>query len=282
LLLYREKLEKIESSVLKHVIHCPGRNTDTHNQLLELYPSINDHHILCIDTAQADLPYFSGSSHLTLCSKERYMLELHRFLLVPTAHELIKQVWESEFNHGRDWERRCRELASFNSKERGRILRNWTDTARYYCILAMSGWYYHYNKWMFVGEHTPVTPQYEDLYTWAQYNSQRTIDFQVRDIYSFRTTVMDNNSLIYFNFPYQYGSYGCRYLWTKSKYDSMLKELVELAQIGYKVCVSTPYRNRGRHLRHFTPSILPPELFQMHELKASEEKSEAFYVTTGL
>jgi hypothetical protein len=267
---------------MNHVIHCPGRNTDTHYQALDLYPSLNNHHILCIDTAQADLPYFSTSQHLTFCSKERYMLELHRFLLVPTAHEMIRECWEVEFDHGRDWEQRCRELASFNSKDRGRILRNWTDTARYYCILAMSGWFYHYNKWMFVGEHTPVTPDYENLRLWAEHNASRVIDFQVRDVYSFRTGVMNENSVVYFNFPYQYGSYGCRYLWTKAKYDSMVNELVELATIGYKVCVSTPYRNRGRYLRHFTPHILPQELFKMHELKASEDKSEAFYVTDGV
>lgn len=267
---------------MNHVIHCPGRNTETHNQLLELYPAINDKHILCIDAAQADLPYFSGSQHVTLCSRERYMLELHRFLLVPTAHELIREVWEGEFDYGRDWERRCRELASFNSKDRGRILRNWTDTARYYCILAMSGWFYHYRGWRLVGENTPITPNYENLRLWAEHNSKRLIDFQVRDVYSFKTTTVDENSLIYFNFPYQYGSYGCRYLWTKSKFDKTLRELVELAQAGYKVCVSTPYRSRGRYLRHFTPQILPPDLFVMHELKANQDKSEAFYVTTRL
>jgi hypothetical protein len=264
---------------MKHVIHCPGRSTDTHFQFLELYPELNNHHVLCIDTAQADLPYFSSSPKLTLCTKERYMLELHKFLLVPTAHELIKEVWEQEYDNGRNWTQRCKELASFNNKDRGRILRNWTDTARYYCILSMSGFYYHYNKWMFVGEHTPVTPDYNSLSKWSEINSQRQVDFQVRDIYTFKTTAVDNNTVIYFNFPYQYGSYGCRYLWTKKKFDSMVKEIVSLAVMGHKVCVSTPYRNRGRYLRHFTPHILPPELFKMHELKASEDKSEAFYVT---
>lgn len=275
-------MEKIEFTGLNHVIQCPGRNTETHSQLLELYPSINSRKILCIDTAQSDLPYFSSSPHLILCSRERYMLELHKFLLVPTSFEIIRECWETEFNHGTDWNRRCRELASFNSRERGRILRNWTDTARYYCILAMSGWYYHYNKWMFIGEHTPITPDYENIRLWSKYNSNREIDFQVRDINTFKTTAIDKETLIYFNFPYQYGSYGCRYLWTKAKYDKMVKELVELAQIGYKVCVSTPYKNRGRYLRHFTPYILPPNLFKMHELKATDDKSEAFYVTVGL
>jgi len=264
------------------VLSCPGRSTFTHNYFLEDFPQIPEHHILCLDAAQADLVYLSGSGKITLCSKERYILELHKFLTVSTAHEMIREVWENEFGSGLDWNQRSRELASFNSKDRGRILRNWTDTARYYCILAMSGFYYHYNKWMFVGEHTPVTPDYEALQQWYEYNQGKDIQYQVRDVYNFRTTAVDENTVIYFNFPYQYGSYGCRYLWTKTKFDGMVNELCQLASMGHKICVSTPYKSRGRHLRHFT-RILPETLFKQiiyYELKANDgDKAEAFYVS---
>jgi hypothetical protein len=261
------------------VFTCPGRNTSTHVQFLHEFPSVKGHHILCLDASQADLPYCSGSAKITLCSKERYMLELHKFLLIKPACGLIKEVWENRYGNGANWEQRSRDLASFNSKDRGRKLRNWEDVAIHYCILSMSGFYYHFNKWRFVGEHAPLTPNYENLSAWSNYFSSTDIRFQPRGVKNFRTTAVDENTIIYFNFPYQYGSYGCRYLWTKSKFDNIVKDLTELALMGHKICVSTPFMSRGRHLRHFT-RILPESLFQQHvyhELKAS--KSEAFYVS---
>jgi hypothetical protein len=261
------------------VLSCPGRNTTTHMQFLEEFTHFKDHHIFCLDTSQADLVYCSGSSKLTLCSKERYMLELHKFLLIRPACSLIKDIWEGRYGSGSDWDQRSRDLASFNSKDRGRILRNWEDVALYYCILAMSGFHYHYNKWKFVGEHNPITPDYESLTFWSEYFSLTDIKFQPRSVENFRTTAVDDNTIIYFNFPYQYGSYGCRYLWNKPRFGNTVTDLVELARMGHKVCVSTPFINRGRHLRHFT-RILPESLFKQHiyhELKAS--KSEAFYVS---
>jgi hypothetical protein len=261
------------------VLHCPGRNTSTHNQFLVEFPHVKGHHLLCLDAAQADLVYSSGSDKITLCSKERYLLELHRFLLIKSAYSMVKDVWENRYGNGENWDQRSRDLASFNSKDRGRILRNWEDVSIYYCILCMSGFYYHYNKWKFVGEHTPIPPNYENMSLWAEHFSKTDINFQPRNVANFRTSVVDKNTIIYFNFPYQYGSYGCRYLWTKSKFDSIIKDLTELALMGHKICVSTPFINRGRHLRHFT-RILPESLFKQyiyHELKAS--KSEAFYVS---
>jgi hypothetical protein len=253
------------------VLLCPGRTTNTHDQFIEEFPAVRNMKILTIDAASANMPYASGSNELVLCSNEKYHLEMHKFLTIPPAHRYIRECWENEFDFGRNTKRRGLFLASFNNFSRKKKLESWNDLAVYYCVLAMSGFNVSYNKWRLIGEHCPVTPAYDEIKVWSQLNKSKTIRYYRRNVYNFPTTEIDDNTLVYIHLPNIYASYGCQYVWTKRKFESVVSDLVDLAGAGSKICISFLHEKWGRKVTMYS-DILPADVFTPHyysELKAS-------------
>lgn len=259
------------------VLLCPGRSTRTHGQFLSDFNSLSEMNILTLDVGSGDLPYASGSDNLIFCSTERYHLELHKFLTVPPAFSYIKDMWENTFDNGLDWKTRCSWLSSYNNYSRPKQLNTWEDMSRYYCILAMSSFNVHYDKWKVIGEHNPTTPDYEAIRAWSDLHKDKNIKYRKRSIYNFPTSDLGDNSVIYFHIPSQFASYGCGYSWTKKKFEHLLKDLTELAQMGYKICVSSLYEKWGRKTSELTDqfdgSLFHPHFYSYKKVKASRYPS---------
>jgi len=254
------------------VLLCPGRGTKTHEQFLSDFSSFSEKKILTLDVGSGDLPYASGSDNLIICSTERYHLELHKFLAVPPSSIYIRDMWENTFDNGLNWQARCSWLSSYNNFSRPKHLNTWEDMSRYYCILSMSSFNVSYDKWKMVGEHNPLTPNYEAIKSWSNLQKDKVIKYRKRNIYNFPTSELGDNSVIYFHIPGQFASYGCGYFWTKRKFKHYLKDLTELAQMGYKICISSVYEKWGRKRSELTDQF-DSSLFRSYyykEVKASK------------
>ncbi len=238
--------------------------------------------IISLDIGTSDLPYSSGSKDLILCSSERYWLELHRLLLMAPAHRYIRDCWEQRFDHGRDWVKRCKVLASYNNISRGKILGNWDDVVQYYCIMAMGGFSCFFDRWKLRSEHIPIEPDYEAIRGWHKTHREKEITLLRRNIYNFPTTKLDDNTLIYLHFPDRFAHYGCGYTWTLRKLEHASKELNSLANEGYKICVSYTKTRYGRVVNDYA-EYFDPEIFRVITypvLKASGDTgvSESYLV----
>lgn len=228
--------------------------------------------ILVLDAGAADLAYGSESKEIVLCSNERYHLELHEFLTIAPAHRYVKETWEDYFNHGQNWAARGKFLATFNSLYRPKTLRSWNDLSQYYCILCMSGFNVTYDRWRLVGEHFPVTPDYAAIREWHGRNKERQIRYYRRNIYNFPTQEVDSNTVIYIHLPTQFASYGYGYVWTRRKFERMVHDFTELAELGYKIVISSVYERWGRRVTNYSDAF-SPDIFTAHrytELKAQK------------
>lgn len=253
------------------VLLCPGRTTRTHDQFISEFSDLKLMRIVTLDTGTGQMPYHSGSNDLVFCSSERYNLELHRFLTISPAHSYIRSVWEEKFDNGRDWNYRCRILASYNSLKRGKIISTWSDMSTYYCILCMSSFHVSYDKWRLVSEHIPTPPDYDMIRSWSESHRNKSIKYMRRGLFNFDTTLVDSNTLIYIHLPNTFASYGCGYVWTARKLDYVAKELTDLARLGYRVCISFLHTKWGRkvtnYIDRFDPGLFKPYFYS--ELKAS-------------
>lgn len=263
-------------------LFCPGRNTTLHDKFLADYPEINLMSILGIDVGSANLLYASKSSKITLCSEEKLLLELHKFLTLAPAHQYIREKWEGLFDHGKDWTQRGKIFAHYNKAYRRRRFKNWSDVATFYCILAMSGFRVHFEGGKLYGEHCPQTPDYAELKNWAQVQRKKNIQYRKTNILSFNTSEdYDNNTLLYIHLPSQYGHYGYDYKWTKSRWLLTIRELQSLALMGHKVCISMTQTQWGSPLKNPYESEIDLDLFYpvtYRGLKASSPYSEVYYV----
>jgi len=259
------------------VLLCPGRSTRTHDQFLSDFSSLSEKKILTLDLGSGDLPYASGSNSLIFCSTERYQLELHKFLIVPPSHIYVKSMWEKTFDNGLNWQARCNWLASYNNFSRPKKIDTWEDIARYYCILSMSSFNIYFDKWKLIGEHNPLTPDYEAIKSWSNQHKNKTIKYRKRDIYDFPTSELNDNSIIYFHIPSQFSYYGFGYSWTKKRFKHFLKDLTELAQMGYKICISSIYEKWGRKMSELTDqfdnNLFLPYYYSYEEVKANRYPS---------
>lgn len=254
---------------------CPGRTTLYHNNFLADYPEINMMGIVGVDIGSADLLYASSSEKITLCSKEQFHLELHKFLAMRSAHQHVKKLWEEVFDSGRDWQTRGRLFAHYNKRYRRKKFKTWSDAATFYCILAMSGFRVHYKDNMLYGEHCPQTPDYAFLKKWAFDQRRKQIMYSNSDISTFNTLGLDNNSVLYLHLPSQYGSYGYGYKWTKSRWLFTYKELENLALLNHKVCISMA-KGPSRYEKQIDPDVFYSVKYE--GLKASSPYSELYYV----
>lgn len=271
------------------VLFCPGRTTKTHKQFIKDFPGLKDMQILTLDTGSADLAYESGSTDLIFCSNEKYHLEVHKLLNISPAHKYIRENWEDKFNHGKDWIARGKFLAAFNNEYRPMVFNTWNAVSQYYCILCMSSFYVNYDKWRLLGEYSPVIPEYENIRKRYENNKEKRIRYYKSNIYNFPINQLDDNGLIYLHLPTYYASYGCGYVWTKRKFESITKDLSELAELGHKICVSFTEEKWGRKVTNyrerFSDSIFIPHEYS--ELKASrygfnETRTKEVYLVANL
>jgi hypothetical protein len=252
------------------VLYCPGRTTFTHDQFLADFTGLGEMKFLVLDTASADLAYASGSQNLILCSNERFHLEMHKFLTIAPAHRYVRDSWQNKFEDGRGWKQRGKFLAAFNNLYRPKVMRTWDDMSQYYCVLAMSGFRTSYQKWKMIGEHTPITPNYDAIREWSQSHKGKNIKYYRRNIYNYPTTEVDNNTVIYFHMPNNFAPYGCGYVWTRRKLERVSGELCDLSSSGHKIIVSMSH-SRWDKKNADIEGLFPPDLFRtLHytELKA--------------
>lgn len=262
----------------------PGRLSICHNQFFADYTNVGSMRIIGLDVGSANFMYDSGSEDLILCSNERYWLELHKLLLLSPAHTYIKECWENKFGSGQDWTKRCKVLSAYNNRTRGKILRNWSDVAEYYCVLSMSGFSYFYDKWRLIGEHYPVTPNTEYIREWYLKHKDKSIYFERKNIYNFPIKKLNENTLLYIHLPASFSSYGCGYSWTRRKFDFISRELNGLASEGYKVCVSYVSGKYGLSTDRYKESF-DPDLFSLNtytELKADRQEVTEAYLVANL
>lgn len=252
------------------VLYCPGRTTFTHNQFLADFTGLSEMKFLVLDAASADLAYASSSQNLILCSNERYHLEMHKFLTISPAYRYIRDSWENKFECGRGWKQRGKFLAAFNNLHRPKLMRTWDDMSQYYCVLAMSGFRTSYQRGSLVGEHTPVTPNYDLIRKWSRACKDKTIRYYRRNIYNFPTAEVDNNTVIYYHIPVNFSLYGYGYVWTRRRLENVSMEFSELARSGQPTIISMSH---GRWAKKNTDieGLFPDDLFRtLHytELKA--------------
>lgn len=256
--------------------------TTEHQRFVKDFPEINLMKIMGIDVASADLLYASRSTSLTLCSTERYMLELHKFLTLRPAHRYLKETWEGVFDNGRDWYKRCRLLAAYNNSSRPKRLQKWNDLSIYYCLLAMSSFRVSYSGGSLIGENDPTTPDYEEIREHYLRTVGKTISYRKRNIFTLPMREIDGNTLLYFHIPSQYGTYGNVYRWTKKEMEFMVREMTSLATEGYKVCVSGLYERRGIKLYDyeslFAPDLFHPVFYESGSLLKATRNTEVYYI----
>lgn len=271
---------------MSDVLYLPGRTTKKHEEFLNDHGRLEGLKVLVLESGTADLAYASNSTNILLCSGEKYILELHKFLLLGPAHRYVREKWEDYFSNGTDWELRTRIVAALNNPYRTKQLKNWGDIAMYYCLLAMSGFSVRYSRRKMIGEYSPITPDYDKMREWSLGNRHKEISYHRRNIYNFPTNEVDKNTLIYIHMPPSYGQYGYGYLWTQRKFKQALSDLTDFARMGHKVCVSFTHEKWGRRVNQYLEQF-PTDVFTHHiytELKASRygfdavTSSEAYVV----
>jgi hypothetical protein len=251
-------------------LYCPGRTTFTHNQFLADFAGLSEMKFLVLDAASADLAYASGSKNLVLCSNERYHLELHKFLTIAPAYRYIRESWENKFECGRGWKQRGKFLAAFNNLYRPKVMRTWDDMSQYYCVLAMSGFRTSYQRGNLVGEHTPITPNYDSIREWSRSRRDKTVRYCKRNIYNYPTSEIDNNTVIYSHIPNNFATYGYGYVWTRRRLENASREFSDLARLGQRVVISMSH-SRWDKKNSDIEDLFPDDLFRtLHytELKA--------------
>jgi len=257
---------------MNSVLYCPGRTTVNHEQFLLEYGGLSNYRFLVLDTSTAGLAYASGSSELILCANERYHLEMHKFLTISPAHRYIRDVWENKYDGGMNWRERGRFIAVLNNRTRPKVMRTWDDMARYYCILAMSGFQTNFHKWRLISEHTPVTPNYTAIREWAQTHKHKTVRYYRRNVYNFPTPELDPETVIYIHLPDNFAPYGCGYSWTKRKLNRVAQDLIYFAELGQPIILSITHGRWGKRDTGIE-KLFPENLFRSHyytELKAQK------------
>ena len=270
------------------VLICPGRMTKTHGQFLADHPTATKYKYLGVDVGSADFLYESESPELTLCTNEKFILELHKFLSMPRSTRIVREVWEQEFLSGTDIVRSRDILRVHNHRSvlRLKVLRDWKDVAKYYCLLAQAGYSYHYEKRKLVVDLlNPITPPYDRIDEWRKRTEGRRIRYRPKSIYCLPTSLIDTDTAIYIHLPLQFGQYGCGYAWSRRKLAFMVSQLTELAGLGYRIVVSAAHGKYGREMP-IARNLLPQPLFTpfiYYELKAKSKygfnnsSSEVFY-----
>lgn len=253
---------------------CPGRMTSCHSQFLSEFGNLSGHNILVIDTAAAQLAYESNASHIMLCTNEKYLLELHKFLSLTMSIQTIKETWESSFENGTNISFVTNRLKWLNYKSDRRNISSWSwkDMSIYYCLLAQGGFSYSFDKWALrINKNNPTSPPYDDILHFQSLIRGKTILYRPRrSIYNFPTRPLTPNTILYLHMPIRFSQYGCAYVWTKRKFEFAREQLVELAQMGHKVCVSCTYTRWGRDIPS-AKDLFPSPLFTPRvytELKA--------------
>lgn len=271
-------------------IICPGRMTTTHKQFLEDFSHSMGDSILVVDAAAAELAYDSPAGRITLCTNEKYILELHKLLSMKKAETIIREVWEDKFESGRNTRYAQDKLKWFNYKSDRRNTSgwSWTDVANYYCLLAQSGFSYSFDKWKLkVSVDSPSQPDYTALRGFYNRTQGREIHYSRSSIYKLPTTQIDNETVVYLHAPIRFSQYGCGYVWTKRKLNFMCEQMEDFARLGYRVCVSSLYSRWGVPISG-AGDLLDPALFTPYiyrELKAESRyglnnlTEEIYYVS---
>jgi hypothetical protein len=252
------------------------------------YTQARSHNYLCVESGSSYLPYYSASGKLIICSDERFVLDLHKFLSTSTSLSLLKDVWVNEFDQGRNVRYAIALLQTTNIRSalRSTAFKSWTEVARYYCLLAQSGFSYHFRRRKLVMEfNNPIPPPFEQIREWQAGLQTKDLIYHNSGLKNFPISLVDDNTIIYLHVPAQPAQYGCGCVWNKRKVDLVKKQVCELAELGYKVCVSTAGHKWGHEIP-FTKDLLPARLFTSrtyYELKApskyglNNRNSEVFY-----
>lgn len=257
---------------------CPGRMTHTHEQFLSEHNNLNHLDIMVLDAAAAQLAYDSGAGNVTLCTSEKYLLEVHKLLSMTSSASLIESIWldGAKFNNGNNNQYVEDKLKWLNYKSvrRSTVGWNWTDVATYYCLLAQGGFSYHYDKWTLrIDKKNPVGPDLKEIRQFCSKAQTHVMRYRRRTIFNFPINeVNKEKTLIYIHLPIQYAQYGCGYSWTKRKMNFVCTQLVELATLGYKVCVSTLHTRWGKEIEGAS-TLLPSPLFQPHIYESLKDPS---------
>lgn len=224
---------------------------------------------MVLDAAGAELAYGSQSNSITLCTNEKYILETHKMLSLPNSSELVKEVWTNPdcFNSGHNIEYVKKQLKWLNYKSSRRSTRgwNWTNVANYYCLLAQGGFNYHFDRWRLkIDKNNPVSPDFSLIKSFSDSCRGRQLRYRQRNIFNFPINEVNKESiLLYIHLPIRFTQYGCGYSWTKRKLNFVRSQLVDLARLDYKVCVSSLHTKWGREIK-LSPDFLPPDLFTSH------------------
>jgi hypothetical protein len=248
-------------------IVCPGRMTKTHDQFLADNGNLSGLSIMVLDCSSAELAYSSNSRAITLCTNEKYILEVHKMLALPNSKSIIEEVWTdpNRFDQGRNIayvENRLKWL-NYKSAKRGTRSWNWTDVAIYYCLLSQGGFNYHFRGWSLqIDKHNPVRPDFPSIERFSLMAKDKRLLYRRRTIFNFPIQEVDKETtLIYIHIPIQFSQYGCGYVWTRRKLRFVQTQLVELASMGYRVCVSTLHSRWGRQIP-MSRNLLPEDLFR--------------------
>lgn len=260
------------------VLICPGRMTQTHSQFLADKEELSGLDVMVLDAAAAQLAYESKCGTITLCTNEKYLLEVHKLLSMGSATSLIESIWtdKAKFDRGQNIsyvEDRLKWL-NFRSARRNTSGWSWTDVATYYCLLAQGGFNYHFDKWSLrIDKGNPVHPDLEQIWQFSNAVRKHTLRYRRRTIYNFPIHEVDKDrTLIYIHIPIRFSQYGCGYAWTRRKLDFVRSQLVELADLGYKVCVSSLHTRWGREIEG-AQNLLPSPLFHPHIYTSLKEPS---------
>lgn len=246
---------------------CPGRTLHTAQQFANSRNGLADYQIMVLDCAGAELAYASQSPQFTLCTSEKYLLETHKFLSLPTAEGIVRDVWTDpdRFNSGLNIpyvESRLKWL-NFKSARRNTSGWNWTDVATYYCLLAQGGFSYYYDRWSLrIDKNNPTCPNFAAIKEFSEVCRGRTKRYRRRNLFKFPIHEADKqNTILHIHVPVQFSQYGCGYVWTRRKLNFVQTQLVELADLGYKVCVSALHTRWGREIP-VAQGLLPARLFR--------------------
>jgi hypothetical protein len=270
------------------ILPLPGRSTRTHSQFLSDIPLANTSKYLCVESGSTNLAYYSNSTKITVCSDERFVYDLHKFIATSTCPSILRDVWEKEFDNGRDvkYAISILQTANIRSSLRCQAFKSWTEVARYYCLLAQSSFSYNFKRKKLVVEfNNPIPPPYQEIESWQSLNPNRTIHHSKTGLRNFPIQEADEDTIIYVHIPAQPGQYGYGYVWNKRKVDRVKRQMCELALLGYKVCISTTHHKWGKEVP-FTKNLLSENIFTpriYYELKAPSKygfnnlNSEVFY-----
>ena len=257
---------------------CPGRMTETHSQFLADKGELSGLDVMVLDAASAQLAYESKCGTITLCTSEKYLLEVHKLLSMRSAPALIESIWtdKAKFDKGQNInyvEDRLKWL-NFRSARRNTSGWSWSDVATYYCLLAQGGFNYHFDKWALrIDKGSPVHPDLEQITQFSYAINGRILRYRRRTIFNFPIHEVDKErTLIYIHLPIRFSQYGCGYAWTRRKLNFVRTQLVELAELEYKVCVSALHTRWGREIEGIN-DFLPHPLFTPYVYSSLKEPS---------